>query len=148
MGSNPKNRVERRHRVEPAVESVLVFVEVGLQVVVGDGSVVRAHDPRLQIRDDQMHHWQMGVGLFWVAVQRHAFVDVSERLQRGVSSEGIPSHRGFRGDIIHDELRASERAAVRDYAEPQATRAEHSFERLASLMLGAALGCAVFAVLA
>ena len=148
MGRNPKNRVERGHRVEPAVESVLVFVEVGLQVVVGDGSVVRAHDPRLEIGDDQMHQRQMGVRLLRVAIQRHTFVNVAERFQRSVSGERIGSHRRAGGDIIHDKLCASERAPVRDYPEPQTTGVEHSLERLTSLMFGAALGCAVFAVFA
>ena len=47
VGGQPQNGVEGRHWVEAPVEAEDVFVEVGLQMVLGDGSVVRAENPGL-----------------------------------------------------------------------------------------------------
>lgn len=147
MSSDVKNRVERRHRVEPAVEPALEFVEVRLQVVMGDGSVMGAHDPRLQIGDNQMHHWQVRVCLVGVAVQCHAFVAVSERFERRIPGEGVGSHGGFGGNITNDKLGACESAAIWDHAEPQPSGIDEPLEGLAALMFAASLCGTVFVVL-
>ena len=69
-----KDGIESRHRIPSPVEAEDVLVEVGLKVVLGDGSVVGAHDPRFKIGKDEVDHRQVGVRFFGIVVQYQAVV--------------------------------------------------------------------------
>src|SRR2546430_4772798 len=54
--SDPKNGVERGHRIEPTIKPGHVFIEVGLQMFWLDTAMMRALDPSLHIAEDEMDH--------------------------------------------------------------------------------------------
>jgi len=48
-GDQTKDRVKRRHRIKTAIKTKDIFVEVGLQVLGADGSVVGAEYPGFEV---------------------------------------------------------------------------------------------------
>ena len=67
MRGKPQDRVERRVRVEPAVEPENIFVEIRLQMLFSDAAVVGAENPRFQVGKDKVDHGQMPLRLLWIA---------------------------------------------------------------------------------
>ena len=46
-GRNPQNRVERGHGVEAPIEPENILVQISLQMVMSDGPMMGAQNPRL-----------------------------------------------------------------------------------------------------
>src|SRR5271165_6963400 len=67
VSGNPENGMERRHRIETAVEPKHVFVEIGLQVFWFNTTVVRPLDPSFQVTENEVDHRQMRLCFVWVA---------------------------------------------------------------------------------
>ena len=66
-GGKPQNRIESGHGVESPVEPEDVFIEIRLQMVLGDSAVMGPENPGLQIGKDQVDHGQVSIGFFGVA---------------------------------------------------------------------------------
>lgn len=92
MGGQPQNGIERRHRIESSVEPEDVFVEIRLQVVLGDGPMMRAENPRLQIGEDQMDHGQVGVHLVGIASNDKRKVFVAKGWQILINAPAVSSY--------------------------------------------------------
>src|SRR5256885_7084409 len=72
--SDPKNGVERGHRIEPTIKPEHVFIEVGLQMFWLDTAMMRALDPSLHIAEDEMDHGKVRLRLVWVASESQCFM--------------------------------------------------------------------------
>src|SRR5271157_3299048 len=77
MGGNPKNRVKRSHRIEPAIEPEHVFVEVRLQMFWLDTPMMSTLKPGLQVAENKVDHGQVSLSFFRIAPKRQHVMIVS-----------------------------------------------------------------------
>lgn len=125
--------IEGRHRVKAAIEAEDEFVEVGLQMVLGDGTVMSAHDPCFEIGENEVDHWQVGVGLLCITIENQSFMVKAERCHRVVTDPGIGSDGGTLGDAAFDKTHDRRTAAVGDDSKPQAACIDASLVSLLRL---------------
>ena len=65
-------------------------------------TVMRTEQPCLQIREGDVNHRQVGVGLFTVAIEHHGLVRVPQLCQPIVAVPSIGAHHGpFRHVFLH-----------------------------------------------
>ena len=103
--------VEARHRVEPPVEAEDVLVQVGLQMMLA-GAVVRAEQPGLQVREDQVHHRQMRVLQRVVRARREAVVVEAGCPEPVVALPAVRTNDSAQGHVVAYESLARTRLAV------------------------------------
>jgi hypothetical protein len=109
---NPKNRVKRRHRIEPTIETEHVFVEVGLQVLWLDTAMMRSLDPSFQVAENEMDHGQMRLGFVGVAAERQRLMVVSHFWKARVASPAIGAEDGAARNVVFNEAGKRIGAAV------------------------------------
>ena len=63
----PQHGIEGSHWVKPSVEPEDIFIEIRLQMVLGDSAVMGPENPGFQIGKDQVDHGQVSIGFFGVA---------------------------------------------------------------------------------
>jgi hypothetical protein len=122
MGCDPQNGMNRRHRIEATIEAEHVFVEVGLQVLWLDTTMMRALDPSLQIAEDEVNHWQMRFGLVWIAAERQHVVEVSGFGKSRIPRPSVCAHDRVGRDILFDKAVESLGAPVGYDAKAQPSR--------------------------
>ena len=96
----PQHGIESGHRVKPPVEPEDVFIEIRLQVVLGNGPMMRAENPRLQVREGEVNHRQMCVGLIGIASEDERVVPIAQGRQFSVNTPAIGSYRRALGDAF------------------------------------------------
>lgn len=100
---DPQNGVEGIHRVEPTVEAEHEFIEVRLEMVRLDTTMMGAVDPCFQVAKNEMNHWKVRLGLLRVAIECQRLMVVSEARQLPVAYPSVSSDRGAGGDILRDK---------------------------------------------
>src|ERR1035438_3374256 len=66
---NPQNGVECSHRIEPSIEAEYIFIEVGLQMLWFNTTMMRSFDPGFQVAENKVNHRQMRFCLIWIAIE-------------------------------------------------------------------------------
>jgi hypothetical protein len=100
--SNPEQAAEAVERVVAAVEAEGELVEVGLQVL-GADAVVRALEPRLQVREHHVDHRQIVLGDLRVIVLGGGKVFEATLLKAGVAVPAIGhDHRSRRHSVLNE----------------------------------------------
>lgn len=128
-----EQRAERVEWVEPAVEPEHELVQVRLQVI-GRDAVVRAVDPRLQVREHEVDDRQVVLANARLAALGAGEVLVPEPRETRVALRPVGhDHLGERIDVGTDEVPARFRGLVLDDLETQSPR-------VASAALGLPLG--------
>jgi hypothetical protein len=85
MNGNTQNGVKRRHRIEATIEPEHVLVEIGLQVLWLDATMMRSINPSFQIAEHKVDHWQVRLSFIWVATKRQHVVAVSHLRESGIA---------------------------------------------------------------
>ena len=119
---NPKNRVESRHRVKPAIEPEHVFVEVRLQVLRLDTAMMRALDPGFQVAENKMDHGQVRLSFIGVATKRQHVMAVSCPRKPRVAGPSIGTHNGTGKDVLFDKSGERFGAPIGNDTKPQPSR--------------------------
>ena len=121
VGSDPQNRVKRRHRIEAAIEPEHIFVEVGLQVLRFDTAMMCSLDPGFQVAENEMDHGQMRFGFVGVAAERQRLMAVSQLRKGWVARPAIGAQDGAVSNIVFDKSGKCVGAPVRYDAKPQSS---------------------------
>ena len=103
-----------------AVEPERKFVEVIVQVILANGTLVRTQQPTLQKRDDRVHSWQQMSALGLTALDEPI---VKITLQTQVRRQAIGLHRAARFDHLSDEAMQTDLGQVRNTPETNPTDA-------------------------
>lgn len=130
----PQDGTERRHRVEPPIESEDVLVEICLQVLLAD-AMVRSKQPSLDVGEYDVNHRHAGFGHLGVAAEYQRSVRIAHLRQAVVALPAIrPYDRRLR-DALFDERSEFVGATTGHEAQPQSPRIRHSLKWLAFRML-------------
>ncbi len=122
VGGDPQNGMKRRHRIEAAIETKNVLVEVGLQMLWLDTAMMRPLDPSFQVAENEMDHGQVRFGLVGVAAKRQHVVAESVCGKSRIASPSVSSHDGADRNILFDKATEGLRAPVGHDAKPQPPR--------------------------
>ena len=96
-------------------------------------SVMRSKQPRLQVGECNVDHWQVGIGSFGVAVKHQGFVRVAQFRQIIVAPPSIGAHNSSLGDILLHEFREFLGSTTRHEAQAQSAGIDNSLVLLAFL---------------
>ena len=107
---DPQHGVEGIHRVKPTVEAEHEFIEVCLEMVRLDTTMMGAVDPCFQVAKNEMDHWKVRLRLLRVAIECQRLMVVSEARQLTVAYPSVSAYRGAGVDILRDK--GSERAGI------------------------------------
>jgi hypothetical protein len=121
-GGNPKNGVKRSHRIEPAIEPEYVLVEIGLQVLWLDATMMSSFDPSFQIAENKMDHRQVRLGLVGIATKRQEVMVVSHFRESRITDPSIGAHGSASGHVVFDKAGKHFSAPVGDDAKSQPSR--------------------------
>jgi hypothetical protein len=100
---NPQNGVEGIHRIETSVKPKNKFVKIGLQMTRLDTAVMSAVDPRLQIGENKMDHWQMPFRLLWVSPKDKRIVPIAHCGKVAISLPAVSANDGASRYIVFDK---------------------------------------------
>lgn len=100
---DPQHGVEGIHRVEPTVEAEHEFIEVRLEMVRLDTTMMGTVDPCFQIAKNEMDHWEVRLCLLRVAIERQRLMVVSKARQLPVTHPSVSADRGAGGDILRNK---------------------------------------------
>jgi hypothetical protein len=125
-----QNRVKPAHRVEAAIEAEDVLVQVGLQMLHLDASVMRPKYPRLQVRENLVDHRKVFIRVRGVAVHDHRIVLVSQVGQFVIARATVAKNRRRR-DVLFDELGEYIAGTIGDHLQAQASRVRFLLSRSA-----------------
>jgi hypothetical protein len=121
---DPQNRVERIHWVEATVEAKYEFIEVGLQMIRLDSTMMCAVDPRLQIGEDKMDHRQVFFRLIWIAAERQGAMPIADFIKGVITTPSVSANDGTgRYIVLHESGQsitiAPRNIGVRDNTKPE-----------------------------
>lgn len=103
----PHNRVLRMKAEDE-------LIQVGLKMLLAH-AVVRAEDPRLEVREHEVDHRQRLLGLLRIAAEHDRLVVVPQRSQAVVTDPAIGDDVAVRLDALDHERFQRLRAAVLDH---------------------------------
>jgi hypothetical protein len=146
--SESQNRVERRHRVEPPVEAKHVFVQIRLQVVGRDTTVVSTKNPSFQIGENKVNHRQVKFGFVRIATKDKRVMGVSHFWQIIIFLPSVGANGGTYCHIFLDERGQVVGALAGHDLEPESTRLNEIFGRNAAPVSLFSLRGAVLGILA
>lgn len=127
--SNPKNRVKRRHRIKPAVETEYVFIEVGLQMFWLDTTMMRSLNPSFQVAENEMDHRQMRLCLVGIAAKGQRLMPVLS--QSGIACPSVRADNSPRRDVVPNKSGKRNSATIWNHTKPQTPRIDFPPVRLA-----------------
>lgn len=137
-----QNRVECRHRVKSPVEPEDVLIDVCRQVLVRN-AVVRAKQPRLEVRENKVTQRKMHV-VRLRCVHNDGVVDVVKLVHAVVSLPTIrPNDRAF-DDVAGDEAIQSFAQSIGDNSHAKAPGVYVPLEWLPVLVCNSPNGCPIF----
>src|SRR5271170_3881697 len=115
----PQDGVECCHWVEPAIEPEDEFVEVGLQVLRLDATMMSAIEPRLEVAENAVDQWQVFLGVRGIASHDHDVVPVAVLLaQVSVPVVSVRFHLRALDHVRSDEWDERLGAAIAHDREP------------------------------
>ena len=117
-GGNLQHAVESHHWPESPVESEHELVEIALQVRRAD-SVVCSQEPRIQVPENNVDHWEMLVRLGLITSDCHGCVPVAQLVQVVVAKPPVGPHFRSRLHVGQDRWLQRFLLAVRDNLETQ-----------------------------
>ena len=103
VGGEPQNGVKCRHRVEPTIEAEHVFVEIGLQMLGLDTTMMRPPDPSFQVAENEMDHGQMRFGLVGVAAERQHVMAIPDFGKARIVCPSVRTHDSAGRDVLFDK---------------------------------------------
>ena len=122
MSGNSQNGVKRCHRIKTAIEPEHILIEVGLQVLWLNTTMMRPSDPSFQIAENEMDHGQVRLRFVRVAAKRQRFMAISHLWKAGVASPAVGAQRGTKRNIVFDKAGKCIGAPVGHTAKPQPPR--------------------------
>ncbi len=131
MGGNPKNRVKRSHRIEPAIEPEHVFVEVRLQMLWLDTAMMSTLKPGLQVAKNKMDHGQMSLSFVRITTKRQHVMTVSCLRKLRVTGPSIGAHDSTVDNVLFDKSGERFGAPIWNDAKPQPSRIDSALVLLA-----------------
>ena len=120
-GGNLQHTIESYHWPESSVKSEHKLVEIALQVCWAN-SMVCSQEPRIQVSEHNVDHWEMLIRLGLITSDWHGCVPVAQLFQIVVASPPVGPH--FRANLYVSQYHRFQRflLAVRDNLEAQPAR--------------------------
>src|ERR1019366_226716 len=131
---NPQNGVERGHRVEPAIETKHVFIEVSLQMLWFNTAMMRSFDPSFQVAENEVYHGQMRFCLVRVATENQRLMDVPQLGKPFVCCPSIGANGGSRRNVFFCEAHKHFGAPIWHDAKPQSSSVHTARARLTVIL--------------
>jgi len=145
-GSEPQHGIESGHRIEAPVEPENIFIEVRLQMMLGDGAMMGPENPGLEIGKDQMDQGQMPSRQVGVAGQNERIVLISKVVQCLVGRFTICENLGPFGHVLSDKAQQTSVLAAHD-GKADAPRINELLDGCGAAMKAAMLGYSFRAIL-
>ena len=120
-GGNLQHTIESYHWPESSVKSEYKLVEIALQVFWAN-SVVCSQEPRIQVSEHNVDHWEMLIRLGLITSDWHGCVPVAQLVQVVVASPPVGPYFRSRLHVGQDHRLHRFLLAVRDNLEAQPAR--------------------------
>jgi hypothetical protein len=131
---NPQNGVERGHRVEATIKTKHVLIEVGLQMLWFNATMMRSLDPGFQVAENEVDHRQMRFCLVRIAAENQRLMPISHLRKPLVSRPSIGANDGTRRDVFFCKVRKRFGAPIWHDAKSQASSIDTARPRLAVIL--------------